>query len=197
MTQETPATSEPNDNWDAAPKDGSAISIEFPNGTPALARWNANTGPAPQWEVRDSAGCWRGMKYWHGTSTPTHWWPMIQIPREALAQWAATKPTIGVLYVFGGYAAGTAHAGSDLDLAFDFVGVDEQLAELIVNAERWKVELNQLTGLVVKDLCLSTDSRPEAAGACFQPVPARRAGRTAAVVVAVAALKSEMVGKRA
>ena len=82
---------------------------------------------------------------------------MIEIPREALAQWAASKPTIGALYVFGSYAAGTANAGSDLDLAFDFVGVDESLAELIVNALPWKAELTHLTGLVVKDLYLSTD----------------------------------------
>jgi predicted nucleotidyltransferase len=63
------------------------------------------------------------------------------LPREVLALWASTKPTIRALYVFGSYAAGTAHAGSDLDLAFDFTGIDEADAELITNAASWKAEL--------------------------------------------------------
>jgi predicted nucleotidyltransferase len=76
---------------------------------------------------------------------------------EALQKWASIHPTIDKLYVFGSRAKGTARADSDLDLAFDFTGVDEPLAELIDNAARWKAELADLTGIVVTDLYLSTD----------------------------------------
>lgn len=79
------------------------------------------------------------------------------VPRDLLAQWAAGKPTIKALYVFGSRAVGTAHTCSDLDLAFEFVDVDEPLAELVHNATCWKAELAQITGLAVKDLYLSTD----------------------------------------
>ena len=78
------------------------------------------------------------------------------IPREALRRWAASKPTIKALYVFGSYARGEAQPGSDLDLAFDFTGVDEADAELICNAKAWKTELTRLTGITVKDLYQST-----------------------------------------
>ena len=40
--------------------------------------------------------------------------------RGKLQGWAATKPTIKALYVFGSYASGVAQPGSDLDLAFEF-----------------------------------------------------------------------------
>lgn len=83
---------------------------------------------------------------------------MPKIPIQTLAAWAADKPTIAALYVFGSYARGEARPDSDLDLAFDFVDVDNPLSELIVNAGAWKVELGRLTGLVVKDLYLSTDA---------------------------------------
>jgi predicted nucleotidyltransferase len=79
------------------------------------------------------------------------------IPREILTTWAANKPTIKSLYVFGSYAIGTNHPGSDLDLAFEMIDVDSPLAELITNAAAWKAELTQLTGILVKDLYLSTD----------------------------------------
>jgi len=71
------------------------------------------------------------------------------IPREALRRWAASKPTIKALYVFGSYARGEAKPDSDLDLAFEFTDVDEPDAELICNAKAWK---NELTRLTVKDL---------------------------------------------
>lgn len=77
--------------------------------------------------------------------------------REILKAWAANKPTIKALYVFGSYARGDAHMDSDLDIAFDFSDVDEPLAELIGNAALWKAELTRLTGILVKDLYLSTD----------------------------------------
>jgi predicted nucleotidyltransferase len=76
--------------------------------------------------------------------------------RGKLQSWAETKPTIKVLYVFGSYARGAAQPGSDLDLAFEFTGVDEADAELICNAKAWKTELTRLTGITVKDLYHST-----------------------------------------
>jgi predicted nucleotidyltransferase len=83
---------------------------------------------------------------------------MTGIPSEILAHWAAAKPTIKALYVFGSRAGGSAHSDSDLDLAFDFIDVDEPLAELIANAAQWKAELTDLTGIIVKDVYLSTDA---------------------------------------
>ena len=71
--------------------------------------------------------------------------------RGKLQGWAATKPTIKALYVFGSYARGAAQPDSDLDLAFDSIGVDEADAELICNAKTWKTELTGLTGITVKD----------------------------------------------
>jgi predicted nucleotidyltransferase len=76
--------------------------------------------------------------------------------RVKLQDWAATKPMIKALYVFGSYANGAAQPGSDLDLAFEFTGVDEADAELICNAKAWKAELTRLTGITVKDLYRST-----------------------------------------
>lgn len=84
---------------------------------------------------------------------------MSMIPCEALREWAARQPTVRAVYVFGSYATGTATAQSDLDLAFDFIDAldaKESLSELIDNAARWKAELSALTGIVVKDLYLST-----------------------------------------
>ena len=37
--------------WDTAPKDGPAIHVEFPDGTPALARWDADTSPDARWKA--------------------------------------------------------------------------------------------------------------------------------------------------
>ena len=51
---------------------------------------------------------------------------------------------------------GAAQPDSDLDLAFEFTGVDEPDAELICNAKAWKTELTQLTGITAKDLYHST-----------------------------------------
>jgi len=68
--------SEANDDWrpwDTAPKDGPAIHVEFPDGTPALARWDAGTSPDARWKVRDSIGHWHEMEYQHGSSTPVRW----------------------------------------------------------------------------------------------------------------------------
>jgi predicted nucleotidyltransferase len=83
---------------------------------------------------------------------------MMDDLRAKLQGWAATKATIKALYVFGSYARGTAQPDSDLDLAFEFTGVDEPDAELICNARAWKTELTWLTGIMVKDLYHSTDA---------------------------------------
>jgi predicted nucleotidyltransferase len=85
-----------------------------------------------------------------------------QLLQEKLAAWAATKPTVAALHIFGSRARGDYRPDSDLDLAFEFVDIDEELAELIDNAARWKPELSDLTGLVVKDLYLRSD--PEVSG---------------------------------
>lgn len=82
---------------------------------------------------------------------------MVAIPRTLLASWAADRPTIKAVYVFGSYARGEATSGSDLDLAFEFMDSDDGLSELITNARAWKAELSRLTGIIVKDLCLSID----------------------------------------
>lgn len=76
--------------------------------------------------------------------------------RGKLQGWAATKQMIKALYVFGSYASDAAQPGSDLDLAFEFTGVDEADDELICNAKAWKTELTRLTGITVKDLYHST-----------------------------------------
>jgi predicted nucleotidyltransferase len=92
------------------------------------------------------------------------------IPREALRRWAASKPTIKALYVFGSYARGEAQPDSDLDLAFNFTNVDEADAELICNARAWKTELTRLTGITVKDLYHS-DAAPVRCGPMVQVFP--------------------------
>lgn len=76
----------------------------------------------------------------------------VLIPKEVLRDWAASKPTTKALYVFGSYARGEAHFGSDLDLAFEFTDFDEPDAELICNASAWRQELTQLTGISVESL---------------------------------------------
>jgi Nucleotidyltransferase domain len=59
--------------------------------------------------------------------------------------------------VFGSYARGEARPDSDLDLAFDFIDADEALSEMIERAAAWKAELSQLTGIMIKDVYLTTD----------------------------------------
>jgi predicted nucleotidyltransferase len=79
---------------------------------------------------------------------------MVEIPRAKLATWTASKPTIQALYLFGSYAHGEARSDSNLDLAFEFIGIDEDDAKLMSNAALWKAELNRITGIVVKDVYL-------------------------------------------
>ena len=73
-----------------------------------------------------------------------------------LATWAAGEPTIKALYVFGSYTRSEQTRTSDLDLAFEFMNVHVPFVELITNAQAWKAEVSRLTGLVVKDVYLST-----------------------------------------
>jgi predicted nucleotidyltransferase len=79
-----------------------------------------------------------------------------------LALWAQKQSTIAALHLFGSRARGDFRPDSDVDLAFEFVGVDEDLAELISNAAKWKGELRTVTGLEVKDVYLRSD--PEVSG---------------------------------
>jgi predicted nucleotidyltransferase len=73
-----------------------------------------------------------------------------------LAAWAADKPTIKALYVFGSYTRSEQTRTSDLDLAFEFMDVHVPLVELTTNARAWKAGVSRLTGLVVKEVYLST-----------------------------------------
>jgi hypothetical protein len=59
-------------DWNTAPKDGSEINVQFPDGTRAKAKWNAQTG---QWEVLRNSGKWVSMQYEHGRTAPIVWWP--------------------------------------------------------------------------------------------------------------------------
>jgi hypothetical protein len=65
------AMAETNEDWSAAPKDGSVLNVRFRDGTRARARWNAlNAG---RWEVLRRSGEWVGMEYErHGD--PDVWW---------------------------------------------------------------------------------------------------------------------------
>jgi predicted nucleotidyltransferase len=85
---------------------------------------------------------------------------IIHISPNSLAvllAWAAAHPNIAKLHLFGSRASGVSEPWSDLDLAFEFDGIDDDLAELIENSSAWKAELSSLLGLVVKDLYLFTD----------------------------------------
>ena len=82
--------------------------------------------------------------------------------RSKLAIWAASKPTVAVVYAFGSRAKGNNRPDSDLDLAFDFMSeVDCELSELIENANFWKSELAALLGVPVTDLYLRNDESVE------------------------------------
>jgi hypothetical protein len=59
------------EEWSTAPKDGSVINVEFPDGATSKARWNANEG---RWEAIRANGTWVGMQYAHGLRDPIGWW---------------------------------------------------------------------------------------------------------------------------
>jgi predicted nucleotidyltransferase len=83
---------------------------------------------------------------------------MLEIPGDMLARWAASKPSIKALCIFGSYARGEARPDSDLDIALDFTGVGQADAELITNRAAWKAELTRLTGTPVNDIYHCADS---------------------------------------
>ena len=60
------------EDWATAPKDGSVINVQFPDGTQAKAR--LSTESAPQWEVLRGSGDWVSMDYEHGRQLPSRWW---------------------------------------------------------------------------------------------------------------------------
>jgi predicted nucleotidyltransferase len=83
---------------------------------------------------------------------------MDQFPRAVLAAWASDHREVIALLVFGSRARGNARINSDLDLALELDGSWET-PETVLNAngERWKKELTELTGLLVKDLHLASE----------------------------------------
>ncbi|HEX3347045.1 MAG TPA: hypothetical protein VHS58_02955 [Acetobacteraceae bacterium] len=58
------------DIWSTAPKEGSVIKVQFPDGTENTAKWDTK---ARQWDARLD-GEWVSMAYAHGTRTPVVWW---------------------------------------------------------------------------------------------------------------------------
>jgi hypothetical protein len=58
-------------DWNTAPKDGSEINVQFPDGTRAKAKWDAQTD---QWDV-PRRGKWASMRDVRGGRTPIVWWP--------------------------------------------------------------------------------------------------------------------------
>jgi predicted nucleotidyltransferase/uncharacterized protein YodC (DUF2158 family) len=94
----------------------------------------------------------------------------LPIPSEKLRAWAASKPTVKALYVFGSYARGEALSASDLDIALEFQNVDEDDAELICNRAAWKAELTQITGITVKDI-YHVAAKPVTSGPRVQVFP--------------------------
>lgn len=76
-----------------------------------------------------------------------------------LAAWAAQRPEILTLFVFGSRARGDAQADSDLDLAFELDdSLETQFTVLVVNRGQWQRELSDLTGQIVRDLYLLDNS---------------------------------------
>ena len=82
---------------------------------------------------------------------------------DALAEWAASRPEVLALFVFGSRARGDARPDSDLDVAVELDDSHEsQLTVLVTNRAQWQRELSALTGFVVRDLYLWGD--PEITG---------------------------------
>jgi predicted nucleotidyltransferase len=75
---------------------------------------------------------------------------------EDLCRWAASKPLVNRLWIFGSRARGDYRPDSDLDVAIELdlsaaSGVDESggLATWMLDTTGWRDELQQLTGLAV------------------------------------------------
>ena len=68
-----------------------------------------------------------------------------------IADWAERTPEITAIYLFGFRAKGTARPDSDIDLAFQTRGKDDQTPYSIAffNGAKWRVQLEALLGLMV------------------------------------------------
>ena len=78
---------------------------------------------------------------------------MEQFPRHVLVDWARSEPQIRALFVFGSRAKGRATVSSDLDLAVELtVPEDERLLTFLDNRQRWRADLQRVTGMRVKNL---------------------------------------------
>jgi uncharacterized protein len=80
----------------------------------------------------------------------------IETLTKKLSSWAADKPLVNRLWIFGSRARGDHHPGSDLDIAIELdlaaaSGLDESggLATWMFDTDGWQQELQQLTGLAV------------------------------------------------
>lgn len=82
---------------------------------------------------------------------------MTVILYNKLAAWAESKPEIAALHIFGSRARGDHGPKTELDIALEFVDVEQQLIQLVCNRPRWIWELSELTGLAVTDLQLRSD----------------------------------------
>jgi predicted nucleotidyltransferase len=79
---------------------------------------------------------------------------------KAIAVWAALHSEVIALHLFGSHAKGTAHAGSDIDLAFELEdprAMESEEVVLITRRDKWRRELSELTGSYVRDLYLLND----------------------------------------
>lgn len=100
---------------------------------------------------------------------------MEQFPRHALVAWARNEPQIGALFVFGSRAEGRATVSSPLDLAVELtVPDDEQLLTFLDNRQRWRADLQRVTGMRVIDLELRGASAAAGWGVEIYRRPPRR-----------------------
>ena len=60
-------------DWQRAPKDGSVIGVEFPDGVIAHARWDAKQR---HWRMPTADGAFVAMDQ-QRKDTPLDWWPVI------------------------------------------------------------------------------------------------------------------------
>lgn len=90
---------------------------------------------------------------------------MEQFPRHVLIDWARNEPQIRALFVFGNRAKGRATVSSDLDLAVELVAPDdEQLLTFLDQRERWRADLQRVTGMRIKNLELRGESATAGSG---------------------------------
>jgi predicted nucleotidyltransferase len=90
---------------------------------------------------------------------------MEQFPRHVLVDWARNEPQIRALFVFGSRAMGRATASSNIDLAVELsVPEDEQLVTFLNNRQRWRADLQRVTGMRVKNLVLRGESTAASSG---------------------------------